>query len=407
MTTNDVFHKSVTLAMLAFSWSMGTAQAQSAACESMVELCGRLDTLVALDAPFDLDGAESIQDTLYFAEIQVLDVQDDGDTLSTFSEIQGTASTVDSLIALTVGLVEANDVRDSVSANVTPIPTAPFVASKIQALQLHTTLFGQFADAQEPLTATIQSTECEGEMVAKLYKPDPFNLCNAAMYEAASELVSFSNAGTLQSFELDQNTDYVLMVGTNEDGCAVNIRIGGVAVSIDHSDIQSIEPGESVEVDILGSDDALGFSWSPSDQVEMIGNQTARITPNVLSEAPDASSDVREFVVTGYLDGCAYYDTIDINILYIRPPQAFTPNGDGENDTWKIQGLGSKYPSAKVDVYDRWGQVVHRSVGYAEAWNGKNRRGRDVPTGTYYYVIDLNDPDVELPLVKGYVAILR
>jgi gliding motility-associated-like protein len=60
-----------------------------------------------------------------------------------------------------------------------------------------------------------------------------------------------------------------------------------------------------------------------------------------------------------------------------------------------------------VDVYDRWGQVVHRSVGYAEPWNGKNRRGRDLPTGTYYFVIDLNDPDVELPLVKGYVAILR
>ena len=85
--------------------------------------CGQLDTLVA--GALDLDGAESIQDTLYVAEIQVLDVQDDGDTLSTFSEIQGTASTVDSLIALTVELVEANDARDSVSANVTPIPTAP------------------------------------------------------------------------------------------------------------------------------------------------------------------------------------------------------------------------------------------------------------------------------------------
>ena len=51
--------------------------------------------------------------------------------------------------------------------------------------------------------------------------------------------MSFSNAGTLQSFELDQNTDYVFMVGTTNMR-AVNIRI--VAVSIDHSDIQSIEP---------------------------------------------------------------------------------------------------------------------------------------------------------------------
>ena len=124
MTTNDVFFKSVISAILALIGSVGTLHAQSTACESMVDLCGKLDTLVSMDALLDLDGAEVMQDTLYLAEIQVLDVQDDGDTLSTFSEIQGTASTVDSLIALTVQLVEANDARDSVSANVTPIPTA-------------------------------------------------------------------------------------------------------------------------------------------------------------------------------------------------------------------------------------------------------------------------------------------
>ena len=407
MTTNDVFFKSVISAILALVGSVGTLHAQSTACESMVDLCGKLDTLVSMDALLDLDGAEVMQDTLYLAEIQVLDVQDDGDTLSTFSEIEGTAATLDSLIALTVELVEANDERDSVSVNRTPIPTAPFVASNVKVLQVHTTLVGQFADAQEPLTATLQSTGCEGELLAKLYKPDPFSLCNAEKYEAASELLTFTNDGTLKSFDLDQNTDYILLVGTNAMGCSTSVRIGGVAVSIDHSDIQSIEPGESVEVDILGTNDELGFSWSPSNQVEMIGNQTARITPDVLTEAPPTPSDVREFVVTGYLDGCAYYDTIDVNIIYVRPPKAFTPNNDGENDAWKIQGLGSKYPSAKVDVYDRWGQMVYRSVGYPEPWDGKNRRGRALPTGTYYYVIDLNDPDVELPLVKGYVAIVR
>ena len=329
--------------------------------------------MVAMDAAFDFQGWELTQDTLYLAEIQVLDVQDDGDTLSTFSEIEGGAAAVDSLVALTMELVEANDERDSVSVNITPIPTTPFSATNAKALQLHTTLFGQFADALEPLTASIEGTDCEGELLAKLYKPDPFNLCNAAKFEAASELITFNNSGTLESFDLDQNTDYILMVGTNEIGCDVDIRIEGVAVSIDHSDIQSIEPGESVEVDILGSNDELGFSWSPSNQVEMIGNQTARITPDVLTETPATSSDVREFVVTGYLDGCAYYTTIEINIIYIQPTQAFTPNGDGENDMWTIQGLGSKYPSAKVDVYDRWGQVVHRAVGYPEPWDGKNR----------------------------------
>ena len=60
-----------------------------------------------------------------------------------------------------------------------------------------------------------------------------------------------------------------------------------------------------------------------------------------------------------------------------------------------------------VRIYDRWGQLVFRSVGYAQPWDGKNG-GKDVPVGTYYYAIDFNDPQlVGMETVTGFISIIR
>jgi gliding motility-associated-like protein len=64
----------------------------------------------------------------------------------------------------------------------------------------------------------------------------------------------------------------------------------------------------------------------------------------------------------------------------------FTPNGDGWNNTWKIDNIES-YPNAKVEIYDSWGRRVFFSVGYAQEWDG-TFENKELPAGTYYYIID-------------------
>ena len=86
-------------------------------------------------------------------------------------------------------------------------------------------------------------------------------------------------------------------------------------------------------------------------------------------------------------------------------PNAFSPNNDASNDTWNIYGL-SQFPTSTIEVFDRWGQSVFRSVSYPNPWAGKNR-GVDVPAGTYYYVIHLNEPNANLAPVTGHVAVIR
>ncbi|HTK20827.1 MAG TPA: gliding motility-associated C-terminal domain-containing protein [Mucilaginibacter sp.] len=83
-------------------------------------------------------------------------------------------------------------------------------------------------------------------------------------------------------------------------------------------------------------------------------------------------------------------------------PNAFTPNGDGINDTWNIKAL-LIYPTCNVKIFDRYGGLVYQSVGYPKAWDG-NFNGKQLPTGVYYYLINLNDGS---PPYSGYVTIIR
>ncbi|MBT7093623.1 MAG: T9SS type B sorting domain-containing protein [Bacteroidetes bacterium] len=84
-------------------------------------------------------------------------------------------------------------------------------------------------------------------------------------------------------------------------------------------------------------------------------------------------------------------------------PNAFTPNGDGINDTWLITALDD-YPESVVTVYDRTGKLVHESSpGYPTAWDGKYNN-EFLPTGSYYFVIKLSD---SLDLLPGNLTIIR
>jgi gliding motility-associated-like protein len=69
--------------------------------------------------------------------------------------------------------------------------------------------------------------------------------------------------------------------------------------------------------------------------------------------------------------------------IYIH--NAFTPNGDGINDTWVIEGLDSDL-TATVKVFTRYGTLIFNSNGYGTPWNGEYNN-KKLPVGVYYYVI--------------------
>jgi gliding motility-associated-like protein len=87
-------------------------------------------------------------------------------------------------------------------------------------------------------------------------------------------------------------------------------------------------------------------------------------------------------------------------------PNAFTPDGNGANDEWKIragkEGVG-KYNEAVVRIYNRRGTLVYETIGFDAPWNGM-MNGEVLPADTYYYTIELNFLN---KIYKGIVTILR
>jgi gliding motility-associated-like protein len=84
--------------------------------------------------------------------------------------------------------------------------------------------------------------------------------------------------------------------------------------------------------------------------------------------------------------------------------KGISPNGDGRNDVWHIIGI-EQFPNNSVQVFNRWGNLVLDQKGYtnADAWNGQ-WDGKDLPDGTYFYVIALGGNAGNL---SGWLQILR
>jgi gliding motility-associated-like protein len=104
-------------------------------------------------------------------------------------------------------------------------------------------------------------------------------------------------------------------------------------------------------------------------------------------------------------DGCLATDTLLIRVVEkIGIPNAFSPNGDGINDTWSLDGLWG-FPKARLVVFDRYGQQVFSASGNQAAWDG-TRQGKPVVAGTYYYTLFLN-ADYTTEPSKGSVTVIR
>ena len=69
---------------------------------------------------------------------------------------------------------------------------------------------------------------------------------------------------------------------------------------------------------------------------------------------------------------------------------AVSPNRDGVNDTFWIAGI-EDFPDAELTIYNRWGNIVYNTIEYENDWRGTWDGDKDLPDGTYYYFLQLND----------------
>jgi len=88
-----------------------------------------------------------------------------------------------------------------------------------------------------------------------------------------------------------------------------------------------------------------------------------------------------------------------------------SPDNDGYNDTFHIEGLKDIFLNHKISIYNRWGKLVWTGNNNSNEWDGFANNGllideKQIPSGTYYYVIELNDAEYNEPLT-GYLYLTK
>ena len=126
---------------------------------------------------------------------------------------------------------------------------------------------------------------------------------------------------------------------------------------------------------------AVNYTWSPA---------TGLSNPHIANPVATPAGDMT-YIVTGTDDhGCRNTDSIQVKVTTIREGEnvmanAFTPNGDGNNDCFGIRYWGA-VQSIQFDVYNRYGALVFHSTTPGACWDGRSG-GQDQPAGTYVYFI--------------------
>jgi gliding motility-associated-like protein len=153
--------------------------------------------------------------------------------------------------------------------------------------------------------------------------------------------------------------------------------------------------GQSAKLNgVIKGDSITSYYWTPATFLD---------NPNALTPTTTPTQDIT-YTLTAVSQSCGIATSSVFVKVYenITIPNAFSPNNDGINDFWDIKKIDT-YPDCSVLVYNRYGQQVYQSTGYARPWDG-TFNGSSLPEGTYYYIIDLKDAR---PKIAGWVLIIR
>ncbi len=231
--------------------------------------------------------------------------------------------------------------------------------------------------------------------------------------------LNYTLDGTAQSITSTTNTIilgnaggvYDLVSITDGSGCTNNvsgtqtIQINPIPLApVVSADAEYCSTGNIDFMTAVGDTSGTLYWYSDASLSNIIGSGQA--------ETPSSNVGVTTYYVVDEVNGCQSPSssiTITITDCEIVIPTAFTPDNDGNNDTWEIPGLDERHPNNIVRVYNRWGNLVFEHVSTTgnpynmNEWDG-TFKGKLLPVGSYFFIIDVNDNNDDT--LKGSVSII-
>jgi len=234
-----------------------------------------------------------------------------------------------------------------------------------------------------------------------------------------------SESGNITLIIPDDIDDFILTLGVDDigDGTGIVIELNETNnTALENLQLSPIPETIALEPPLLGCD--IGFSVAVYDltvQLELIDytdlndisffesldDLIQNVNVIINPENYQSLSDPQTIYINQETDTCPLIYQFNLITENCPPfiPQGFSPNDDGYNDWFNIQGLYDIFETHELQIYNRFGTLIF--VGdNSKKWEGKANRGLNnqniiLPVGTYFYVLNLNDANYKI--MTGWV----
>ncbi|MNK90990.1 PKD domain protein [compost metagenome] len=125
----------------------------------------------------------------------------------------------------------------------------------------------------------------------------------------------------------------------------------------------------------------ITVNFYPTEGDALNGTNVIAETENYM---PAANAD-KVYIVATNAEGCQNINELQLKYMGCIIPKGISPNGDGMNDTFDLSSFDVK----TLKVFNRYGKEVYKKDNYTDQFFGQGTHGDDLPSGTYYYVVQL------------------
>ncbi|HMI05611.1 MAG TPA: PKD domain-containing protein [Pedobacter sp.] len=155
-----------------------------------------------------------------------------------------------------------------------------------------------------------------------------------------------------------------------------------------------IYAGEKKQLDLSATGADLTYKWEPAINLDK---------DNVQNPVVTADRERTYTVTIRSSQGCVIIEKIYVHVIpEVDTHNAFSPNGDGINDTWVLKNI-EIYLNSTVEIFNRYGHRVYYSKGFYKPFDG-NYKDQALSVGTYYYIIN---PNNGRKILTGSLTLIR
>jgi gliding motility-associated-like protein len=146
----------------------------------------------------------------------------------------------------------------------------------------------------------------------------------------------------------------------------------------------------------------VSYQWKDKDGNLVGTNSNVLNVTDVIASTPTAQivfPAVYSLTVTSTVTGCETSANVTVESAYCNIQKGISPDGNGSNDYFDLSLMDVK----KLEIFNRYGIKVYSQRNYTDQWNGQSNKGDDLPSATYYYVIEFNSGEPK----TGWIYLIR